>query len=100
MKTSQIINHYQAGLLTREEADARLKEVCSHEELEYEFMYDGDPWPMFTGAHCLDCEEDFPAESFSEAERYALEADEAENMVSSRIESAIEYDQDLRAGLL
>lgn len=100
MKTSAIISQFNAGLLSKTEAETKLKEVCPHEDIEYEFMYDGEPWPMFLGGHCLECEQDFPASSFSEKERYAIEQTESEDMISREIDAAMDYQRDLNAGLL
>lgn len=98
MTTSTIISQYNAGLLSKTEAETKLKEVCPHEDIEYEFMYDGDPVPMLLSGECLECGQVF--KSFSEKERYAIEQTESEDMQSREIDAAMDYQRDLNAGLL
>lgn len=71
---------------------------CKHEDVEYEYDYE-DGYPYVVGALCLDCDTDI-TDSLSEADIMRASEDEAENIISRQIDSAIGFDQDQRAGLL
>lgn len=71
---------------------------CSHEEVEYDFDY-SDGYPLVTGAQCLDCGKDITDE-LSDAEIFAACEEEAENIITRQIEAAMDYESDMRAGLL
>jgi len=71
---------------------------CTHEELEYEFDY-SDGYPLLEGAVCLECGKDM-TDNLSDVEVFAACEEEAENIISRQIEAAIDYDSDMRAGLI
>lgn len=70
---------------------------CSHESVEYDFEYDG--YPMVVGAVCEDCGKDI-TDQLTEAEIHAACEQEAEDYMVRQIEAAMDYEQDVRAGLL
>ncbi len=71
---------------------------CSHESVEYEYDY-SDGYPMVVGAVCEECGKDITDE-LTEAEIFAASEQEAEDMISRQIEAAMDYEQDMRAGLI
>ena len=74
--------------------------MCDHKDIEYDFEYDGEPYPMFLGATCLDCNKDFPLESFSEQEIMDISNEEAADMQGRAIDSAMGYQNDIRMGII
>lgn len=72
--------------------------MCEHAEVEYEYDTNDD-WPMLVGAICLDCDKDITDE-LSLSERGDLETEEAADMQGRAIDSAMEHQRDINAGLI
>ena len=71
---------------------------CAHDDIEYDYDHT-DGYPYLTGAVCLDCGKDITDE-LTEAEVSILCEQEAEDYIARQIDAAMDYEQDLRAGLL
>lgn len=71
---------------------------CSHAEIEYDFDY-SDGYPYVIAAICEDCGKDI-IDQLTEEELHLVSRDEAEDYMARQIEAAMDYEEDMRAGLL
>lgn len=73
---------------------------CKHEDLVFEYEWDGDPELIGFWAECVTCGEVLNEDAFSEKERYQILQDAAEQRAADLIDSAVDYQRDINAGLI
>jgi len=73
---------------------------CKHEDLVFEYEWDGDPEPIGFWAECAACGEVLNEDAFSEKERYQILQDAAEQRISDAIDLAVDHQREIEAGLI
>ncbi len=73
---------------------------CKHEDLVFDYEWDGDPEPIGFWAECVECGHVLNEDSFTAEEQQQIVQDAAMMRMSDLIDSAVDHQREVDAGLI